>query len=73
MSRGRAYPIMKRTSHITLVVSEIKPTVTEAKKEKKTESVVVKTNDAKVTKKKAAKKAADGKSGGAALSRVSPK
>ena len=24
MSRGRAYPIMKRTSHITLVVSEVK-------------------------------------------------
>src|SRR3989344_554243 len=25
MSRGRAYPIMKRTSHITLVLSEITP------------------------------------------------
>jgi large subunit ribosomal protein L22 len=25
MSRGRAYPIMKRTSHITLVVGEINP------------------------------------------------
>ena len=25
MSRGRAYPIEKRTSHITLVLSEIKP------------------------------------------------
>ncbi|OGZ67937.1 MAG: 50S ribosomal protein L22 [Candidatus Staskawiczbacteria bacterium RIFCSPHIGHO2_02_FULL_42_22] len=25
MSRGRAYPIMKRTSHITLVISEINP------------------------------------------------
>lgn len=25
MSRGRAYPIMKRTSHITLVLSEKKP------------------------------------------------
>src|ERR1051326_3587259 len=24
MSRGRAYPIMKRTSHITLVLSEMK-------------------------------------------------
>jgi|SRR3989338_8785219 len=57
MSRGRAYPIMKRTSHITLIVSEIKATATEAKKEKKTESVVAKTNDAKVTKKKTVKKA----------------
>jgi len=26
MSRGRAYPIMKRTSHITLTISEIKAT-----------------------------------------------
>lgn len=25
MSRGRAYPIMKRTSHITLVLNEAKP------------------------------------------------
>ena len=34
MSRGRAYPIMKRTSHITLVIDEIKPTkeVKEGKK-----------------------------------------
>ncbi|MBX4200528.1 50S ribosomal protein L22 [Candidatus Parcubacteria bacterium] len=41
MSRGRAYPILKRTSHITLILSEIKPTdapkpvKAEAKKETK--------------------------------------
>ena len=29
MSRGRAYPIMKRTSHISLTLSEIKPVVSE--------------------------------------------
>ena len=27
MSRGRAYPIIKRTSHITLVLSEKNPTI----------------------------------------------
>lgn len=31
MSRGRGYPIMKRTSHITLVLSEIKPKSPELK------------------------------------------
>lgn len=25
MSKGRAYPIMKRTSHITLILKEVKP------------------------------------------------
>ncbi len=41
MSRGRAYPILKRTSHITLILTEIKPTdsqkpaKTETKKETK--------------------------------------
>ena len=41
MSRGRAYPIIKRTSHIMIVLKEIKPTkevknaeVKEIKKEK---------------------------------------
>ena len=40
MSRGRAYPIMKRSSHIALVLSEknpASPTVKEAKKEVKIE------------------------------------
>jgi len=36
MSRGRAYPIMKRTSHIVLVLDEIKPSE-ENKEIKKTE------------------------------------
>lgn len=34
MSRGRAYPIMKRTSHIALVLSERNPTVNSSKAEK---------------------------------------
>ncbi len=39
MSRGRAYPIMKRTSHITLVLSEKNATKkTEAKAEAKKET-----------------------------------
>lgn len=41
MSRGRAYPIMKRTSHIALTVSELKPS-DKPKKEKEAE--VVKAN-----------------------------
>jgi len=59
MSRGRAYPIMKRSSHVALVLSEINPTkkeevkatkITEIKAEKK----VKKTK--KVIKKKTSKK-----------------
>ena len=41
MSRGRAYPIMKRTSHITLILAEITPTdapKTEKKAAKKEEA-----------------------------------
>jgi large subunit ribosomal protein L22 len=34
MSRGRAYPIVKRTSHITLVLAEKNPTNKEVKLEK---------------------------------------
>jgi large subunit ribosomal protein L22 len=33
MSRGRAYPILKRTSQIVLILSEINPTIKEARKE----------------------------------------
>ncbi len=33
MSRGRAYPIVKRTSHITLILSEINPKKGEIKEE----------------------------------------
>ena len=45
MSRGRAYPIMKRTSHITLAVSEINPKKEEkpvVKKEIKAKKIVKK-------------------------------
>ncbi len=35
-ARGRAYPIQKKTSHITLVLSEVVPTTKESKKEKAT-------------------------------------
>ena len=37
MSRGRAYPIIKRTSHIVLILSELNPTV-------KAEKEIVKEN-----------------------------
>lgn len=33
MSRGRAYPIIKRTSQIVLILAEINPTIKETKKE----------------------------------------
>ena len=39
MSRGRAYPIIKRTSHIELTLSETIPTVKEVKKETKIEKI----------------------------------
>ena len=42
MSRGRAYPIIKRSSHIALVLSEIKPTVVDNKEIVKIEKPVVK-------------------------------
>lgn len=35
MSRGRAYPILKRSSHVVLILSELKPTVRPAAAEKK--------------------------------------
>ena len=41
MSRGRAYPIIKRTSHITLVLSEINPTINK-QAEKKFEKAIKK-------------------------------
>ena len=41
MSRGRAYPIMKRSAHITIVLSEIN-SVKEKKEKKKTEVKKVK-------------------------------
>ena len=37
MSRGRAYPIIKRTCHIALAISEINPTIKAVKTEKKPE------------------------------------
>lgn len=50
MSRGRAYPILKRTSHINLTVSEL-PKLAEVKTEssEKTEEVQVKKATKKVT------------------------
>jgi large subunit ribosomal protein L22 len=35
MSRGRAYPIIKRTSHIALILSEVNPSAKETKKVEK--------------------------------------
>jgi large subunit ribosomal protein L22 len=51
-SRGRAFPIMKRTSHIALIVSELKPT--QPKKEAKKE-VVEKKEESKAPKKQVKK------------------
>lgn len=47
MSRGRAYQIIKRTSHVAVVLSEIKPS---EKKEEKTEEKAAKTQKPKARK-----------------------
>jgi len=56
MSRGRGYPIMKRTSHITLVLAEKNASVVKNKKEKNTEIPEAKAKEVKPTEKKVAKK-----------------
>ena len=50
MSRGRAYPIMKRTSHITLILSEVneKNNKDKDKKERKQDRVKMKNANIKV-------------------------
>ncbi len=53
MSRGRAYPIIKRTSHITLVLDEIVPT---EKKDSKTTKQTKTEKKPKVKRKSKAKK-----------------
>ena len=55
MSRGRAYPIIKRTSHIVLTLSEITPKAVGKKEETKT-SVKIEKPVKKTTAKKAIKK-----------------
>lgn len=60
-SRGRGFPIMKRTSHITLILRELNPanktTKKEAKKEVKKEEIVKAEKEVKKeTKKKVTKK-----------------
>ena len=51
MSRGRAYPIIKRSSHIAIILSEKNPATKEVKKEEKkvekTESIKLKAKSAK--------------------------
>ena len=42
MSRGRAYPIIKRSSHVALTIKELIPAVKESKPEKSTEKIVKK-------------------------------
>ena len=57
MSRGRAYPIIKRSSHIALTLGELKSTNVIVKKEVKKEEKIVKTVEKKEVKtKKAVKK-----------------
>lgn len=56
-SRGRGFPIMKRTSHITLTLKELNPVAKEkAKKEEKKEKAVKSEKAVKETKKKVTKK-----------------
>ena len=49
MSRGRAYPIIKRSAHIAIILSEVKPMV-EKEKTVKTEKVEEKTSESKTKK-----------------------
>lgn len=51
MSRGRAYPILKRCSHIALTISDSKKAIKENKKEVKTEKTEKKELKKKITKK----------------------
>jgi large subunit ribosomal protein L22 len=55
MSRGRAYPIEKRTSHITLVLSEISPATKEETKKIQNVKVKMKNDNVKLKNKKSAK------------------
>jgi len=56
MSRGRAYPIIKRTSHIALILGEITPKAVVKKEGAKVEKLVKKTAVKKVAKKVIKKK-----------------
>jgi len=56
MSRGRAFPIIKRSAHVVLVLSEITPTVKKEVKAVKTEVKEVKKVVKKVVKRKTVKK-----------------
>jgi len=51
MSRGRAYPIIKRTSHIALILGEITPKAVVKKDEKKPVKEVKETKAKKIVKK----------------------
>ena len=55
MSRGRAFPIIKRSSHIALVLKELKPTATNVAKEK-VEEIKEQSKAKKTVKKEVAKK-----------------
>ena len=60
MSRGRAYPIIKRTSHVVLILQEINPVTKEIKKEvrkgvKKDSKKAIKTKVIKTIKRKKTK------------------
>lgn len=58
MSRGRAYPIIKRSSHIALVLKEINPTVKESTNTEEVQMVNSnKTKETKVKSKKIVKEA----------------
>jgi len=59
MSRGRAYPILKRTSHIVLVLEEKNPSTKEVKSEEKSKTEKVKKEPVAI---EAVKKTSDKKS-----------
>ena len=52
MSRGRAYPIIKRSSHIALILSEITPKLEKAIKDENIKKLEVKTEKVKTQKSK---------------------
>lgn len=55
-SRGRGFPIMKRTSHITIILKEINPVVKKSAKAKKEEAITKAEKPEKEEKKEAKKK-----------------
>jgi len=56
MSRGRAFPILKRTSHIVIILSDMIPTTTETKESEAKTEIKKETKKTTVKKEKTVKK-----------------